>query len=148
MKRKVIYPIIGAIILLIIFLVYFSYFKTSVDVCFDGVCVKSEVADSPRERARGLMFRDNLGENNGMIFMFDSSEKHAFWMKNTLIPLDIIWLDENLKVVDITTMTPCKKDPCVSYYPKENSLFVLEVNSGFAQEKGIEVGDTAKLNTM
>ena len=92
-----------------------------------------EIANTPQKRATGLMHRAVLDDNKGMLFIFDSPYKHSFWMKNTLIPLDIIWINSDLKVIDYTTMTPCKDDICPSYIPKSDALYALEVNAGAFQ---------------
>ena len=105
-----------------------------------------EVPETPAEMARGLMHRENLGENAGMIFVFDKEAKHSFWMKNTLIPLDMIFINAENKIVDILTAVPCKQDPCENYTPKENALYVLEVNKGFSEKHNLQIGEEVKLN--
>lgn len=89
-----------------------------------------EIADDDRSRHRGLMFREILEDNKGMLFVFDESRRHSFWMKNTLIPLDIIWISEDKKVTDIQTLQPCKTEICESYQPETNAKYVLEVGAG------------------
>ncbi|MBI5804184.1 DUF192 domain-containing protein [Candidatus Pacearchaeota archaeon] len=115
-------------------------------VCIDEKCVKVEVAKTPAERARGLMFRESLPENEGMLFVFPEENIYSFWMKNTLIPLEIIWIDENFKVVDIQKAVPCLEDECQSYIPTEESRYVLEVNSNFSEDNKIKVGDEVNIN--
>jgi uncharacterized membrane protein (UPF0127 family) len=104
-----------------------------------------ELADTPEERAKGLMHREVLEENRGMLFIFEREDKHSFWMKNTLIPLDMIFISEDLKIVDIIEAMPCEKDPCESHTPKEKALYVLEVNQGHAKSKDIEVEDKVSI---
>ena len=99
-----------------------------------------EIADDPAKRMRGLMFRSSIGEYEGMLFMFDKSEKHRFWMVNTTIPLDAIHFDENMTVVDIVEMEPCPLFPCEVYVPKKESRYVLEVNQGFSKKHNITEG--------
>jgi uncharacterized membrane protein (UPF0127 family) len=89
------------------------------------------------------MFRRNLSADAGMLFIYDSEGDYIFWMKNTLIPLDMIWLDSNLRVVHIETATPCQSDPCPTYDARANSKYILEVNGGYAKEHGISEGDAA-----
>ena len=73
---------------------------------------------TPEEQAQGLMFRESLTENTGMLFPFPDKGVHRFWMKNTMIPLDMIWMDADGKVIFVSADTPpCKADPCPSYGP-------------------------------
>ncbi len=113
----------------------------SKQVCFDSICVFVEVAETELAREVGLMNRDTLADNYGMLFVMENEDIHSFWMKNTLIPLDAFWINGKFQVIDIQTMTPCKADPCTVYMPAQISLYVLEVPAGFAQKHGIEVGE-------
>ena len=101
-----------------------------------------EVPDDREEFARGLMFRNHLPWNAGMLFAFDEEEIRRFWMKNTLIPLDMIFVDSSSKIIDIKeNVPPCKQEECPTYPSKEPAQYVLEVNAGFVQEKGVKIGD-------
>ena len=104
------------------------------------VTVQAEVADTMVKKAKGLMFRESLGENEGMLFLFDSPGIHAFWMVNTSIPLDAIHFSADGKVVDVISMEPCGVFNCPTYPPKVASKYVLEVNQGFAKMHGIKAG--------
>jgi uncharacterized protein len=110
-------------------------------VCFAEKCFNVEIADTPAKRETGLMFRESLPENQGMLFIFESSGEHDFWMKNTLIPLDMIWIDANLNVADIKTAEPCNESVCQLLAPEKDALYVLEINRGLAGENEIKVGD-------
>lgn len=90
------------------------------------------------------MFRDHLEDNAGMLFPFDPPRALSFWMKNTLIPLDVIFFDVDGKFVSVSTMVPCVEDPCAVYRSGGPAAFALEVRDGFAEEKGI--GSGWKLN--
>ncbi|MEM4268348.1 MAG: DUF192 domain-containing protein [Candidatus Woesearchaeota archaeon] len=104
-------------------------------VCFHDNCFFVEIARTEHERSLGLMFRDSLPENQGMLFIFEEEDYHAFWMKNTNIPLDIIWLDSELTVVHISRSTPpCLTDPCPVYTAPLKAKYVLEVNAGAAEK--------------
>lgn len=104
-----------------------------------------EIADNQIERAQGLMFRKELEENSGMLFLFESSGKHSFWMKNTLIPLDMIWIDENLEIVFIfENAQPCE-ETCDSITPDKNAKYVLEINSGLVEKYNFKIGDEIKI---
>jgi len=87
-----------------------------------------ELARTDNEIQQGLMFRDNLCDNCGMLFIFNEENKHKFWMKDTKIPLDMIFINSNLEVVDLLYAIPCVEDPCKYYVPSKNSLYVLETN--------------------
>ena len=76
-----------------------------------------------------------------MLFIFEREDMHSFWMKNTLLPLDLIFISEELTVVDIIQAAPCKELPCANYTPEEKALYVVEVNQGYAKSKGIKIGD-------
>ena len=103
--------------------------------------ISVEIADDNEERMKGLMFRERLDENSGMLFIFHKEEYQKFWMKNTLIPLDMIFIDKNFKIVDIKNAVPCKKEPCILYGSLQPAEYVLEVNSNFTSENGIRLGD-------
>ncbi|HEY0156107.1 MAG TPA: DUF192 domain-containing protein [Thermoanaerobaculia bacterium] len=108
----------------------------------DGTAISVEIAADDELRAQGLMFRDRLRPNAGMLFMFAEDDEHAFWMKNTLIPLDMIWIDANQKVVAVKyNVPPCKVEDCPSYPPGVLSRYVLEVAGGVAQAHGVKAGD-------
>jgi hypothetical protein len=101
----------------------------------------AEVADTDTQRLLGLMFRKNLHPRRGMLFVFDREEPHAFWMKNTLFPLDIIWISQDKIIVDIKTdARPCK-DACENFIPKQKAQYVLEVNAGFVKKYNIKITD-------
>jgi YVTN family beta-propeller protein len=106
-----------------------------------------DVADDPHEQERGLMFRKSLESNNGMFFVYEDLENRTFWMKNTLIPLDMIFIDNNLRIVDIKeNVQPClQENPCPSYPSIRPAKYVLEVNGGFVRENGVKIGDTLEL---
>jgi YVTN family beta-propeller protein len=101
-----------------------------------------EVPDDLEESMRGLMFRKHLPWNAGMLFAYYDEKPRTFWMKNTLIPLDMIFVDSNSKIIEIKeNVPPCAQYECPTYPSKEPAQYVLEVNAGFVQEKGVKVGD-------
>lgn len=111
---------------------------TSPSVVFDNVSFDVEMAQTSEERAKGLMFRESMPENHGMLFVFEEDAPRSFWMKNTLIPLDMIFIDGNMTVVDVKNAVPCKEDPCSTY--SAHGTYVLEINAGLAEKYGIKAG--------
>ena len=105
------------------------------------IIINVQIADDNEERVQGLMFIEKLDENEGMLFIFEKEDYQAFWMKNTLIPLDIIFINDELQIVDIKNAVPCKQDPCDIYTSKQPAKYVLELNKGFAMKNSINEGD-------
>jgi len=107
-------------------------------VCSDNICFTTQLARTSSEQQLGLMNRTFIEEKNGMLFIFSESKLHNFWMKNTLIPLDILRIDEGMNVVKIITAQPCTEDPCVIYQPWVAAKYVLEINAWIATKYGIK----------
>lgn len=100
------------------------------------------IADDDQSRARGLMFVDELPDDQGMLFVFRREAPRAFWMRNTRIPLDIIYLDAEFQVVTIIkNAKPCRTQRCPSYPSVKPAQYVLELNGGMSDQLGLEVGD-------
>lgn len=107
-------------------------------ICFNGQCFVAEVAKTKAQRALGLMFRESLDRNKAMLFVFEKKGVYSFWMKNCQIPLDIIWLDEDYKVVAIIPNNqPCGEQGCFSINPGVLAQYVLEINAGLASKIGL-----------
>jgi uncharacterized protein len=101
-----------------------------------------EIADNEAETTQGLMYRRSMPDSCGMVFIFPDSQPRNFWMKNTYLPLDILFLDESKKIVTIqANRTPFSEEQIPSF---ENAKYVLEVNAGYCKRKGIEKGDVVK----
>lgn len=115
----------------------------------DDPSLSLEVADSPREIERGLMFRSSLAEDRGMLFVFPDERRRVFWMKNTYIPLDIIFLDSSRTVVDVDRAEPEPDTPeeeLTRYWSDSPAKYVIETNRGFSREHGIEEGTVVSFN--
>jgi hypothetical protein len=111
-----------------------------------GSTYSLEVARTPEEQAQGLMFRESLPEKTGMLFPFGDKGIHQFWMKNTMIPLDMVWMDADGKVLFVSADTPpCKADPCPSYGPDAPAASVLEIAGGMAKKEKVTIGSSIKL---
>ena len=104
--------------------------------------IQVEIADDRAEQQRGLMERTELGENAGMLFVFDREEPRSFWMRNTLIPLSIAYIASDGRIVDIQDMQPLDETSHPSAAPAQ---YALEVNQGFFAERGIEVGNVVEI---
>ncbi|MDD5146456.1 MAG: DUF192 domain-containing protein [Candidatus Pacebacteria bacterium] len=144
MKKMLVFLSLFLVLGSILFLAFFGETKK---VCFGGNCFRVELAQTEAERNKGLMFRDKLGPDRGMLFIFEQEGLYPFWMKNTLIPLDMIWINQNKEVVFIVeNVQPCVQDFCPSINPDINASYVLELNAGTANKIGLKVGDTLTMN--
>jgi len=164
---KMPFMILSALIIIFILVCVFFYLaKINLQPCSLGsVCIKPfgsaqgeencfkvEVAKTEAQRNKGLMGRKELDKDNGMIFVFDKEGIYPFWMKNTLIPLDMIWIKENPstgsgQVVFISqNVQPCKSLICPSVFPNVKAKYVLEINAGIIEKINLKVGDELKIN--
>lgn len=110
-------------------------------------CFKAELAITPSERERGLMFRESLDAGSAMLFVFESEGVYPFWMKNTFVHLDIIWMSKDKEIVFIAeNVQPCPPagELCPSINPGKNAGYVLEINAGLAEKIGLIPGDKAE----
>ncbi|MBI2414894.1 DUF192 domain-containing protein [candidate division WWE3 bacterium] len=154
MRLPNILPMASVLVFVSVFtyLIFFRYSKDNQikSVRVGGKEVMVEIASTQAQLAKGLMFRKELGENSGMLFIFPKSGTHSFWMANTYIPLDIIWLNENKEIVYISANTPpCTETGnllavCKSYFPNKKAKYVLEVNGGWAEKNKVRVGDNVE----
>jgi uncharacterized protein len=105
-----------------------------------------QVADTPKQRDKGLMYVEKLPKDEGMLFVFSAKTYGGFWMKNTIIPLSIAFLDSDGKILKILDMVPCKGDICPTYDPEIYYYYALEVNLGWFEKNQIKEGDFVKLD--
>ena len=116
-------------------------------VNINGISIDTELADTPQKWEKGLMGRHELPANSGMLFVFPDENKRSFWMKNTFLPLDIIFISSGMKIVDIKkNFSPCKSILCATYTSKEAAMYALEVNANFTDENNISIGDAVKFS--
>lgn len=121
---------------------------------FDGsktVTLQVEIADSPEEREKGLMNRTDLKPDTGMLFVFTEPQMLSFWMKNTKIPLDILFFDAAGEFVSSLTMEPCLAAPCPSYKAAALSSYALEVRKDYRKDHDIGTGwklDPSEVDAM
>jgi len=107
----------------------------------NGTRIQVELADTNEKRALGLMFREHLPNDRGMLFVFSEPGQWLFWMKNTMFPLDIVWLDHRKKIVDLVENIPgCRGDPCLQYQPAQDASYALEVPAGSVKREKLAKG--------
>ncbi|MBD2199328.1 MULTISPECIES: DUF192 domain-containing protein [Calothrix] len=112
----------------------------------NGTKIQLEVAKTPKQQEIGLMNRTSLPDNQGMLFKFPSPQPVRFWMKNTLIPLDMVFIHNGVVKYIQTSAPPCTKDPCPTYGPDTSIDTVIELRSGRSSELGLKVGNSIKIN--
>ncbi|HLA04217.1 MAG TPA: DUF192 domain-containing protein, partial [Patescibacteria group bacterium] len=103
------------------------------------------IADEPKEQQKGLSDLSSLPIGESMLFVFDQSKRHTFWMKDVEFAIDIIWIDENKKIVDIASNVPSEPDKgekeLTRYKPKSDAKYVLEINAGISALHNLQKGD-------
>lgn len=108
----------------------------------DGKTIIADLVKSEEDRARGLMFRKILNEDQGMLFVFVSEGLYSFWMKNMNFSIDILWLDGEKRIVHLERdVPPCKKEPCPSYEPAFPAKYVLELKAGSIEKRKLKLYD-------
>jgi uncharacterized membrane protein (UPF0127 family) len=132
------------ILLIILFLISGCSYKQK-KACFEKNCFNVELAVTDEEKTKGLMYRPYLEKNNGMLFVYDDEGIKNFWMKNTLIPLDLIWINEDMEVVFVKEKAQPCSDSCPIITPNKKAKYVLEINSGLVKELNIRLNDEVKL---
>ena len=141
--KIIIFICLGTTIIILGFLLFPQKINQPI-VSFENKIFQVEFAQTDVERQQWLMYRESLDEDKWMLFVFQNEWIHTFWMKNTLIPLDMIRINEidwENRVVDIQTAQPCVTDECAIYKPAWDSLFVLEINAWLAEKYEIHVWD-------
>lgn len=111
-----------------------------------GTEIITDVADTPEKIFFGLAFRDHLPDDRGMVYIFDSSDRHRLTTKGFMVPVDMIWLDESKYVVHtVTGAEPCDQRVCPHYGPPpENARYVVQTVAGFVDKEGVKPGDVLK----
>jgi hypothetical protein len=108
-----------------------------------GKVLQVEIMANDADRAMGLMFRPSLPSDHGLLFVFEQSDFHGFWMKNCRFPIDMVWLDESRKVVHVAeSVPPCASEPCPVYSPMQRAQYVVEIGAGQARREKAVLGST------
>lgn len=113
------------------------------EVTLAGKTFVVEVVDSNLARERGLSGHVPLLDNEGMFFIFSTADRHGFWMKDMLFPIDIVWIDQDFKIIHIEKLVTPDTYPKV-FYPRSPSMYVLEVKAGVADELDLKLGEGVK----
>ena len=113
----------------------------------NGVSIKAEIADTDGTRSKGLSGRESLGKGNGMLFVFDIPAQYGFWMSKMRFPIDILWMDENKRIVWIERGVTSGSFPQV-FSPSSDALYVLELAANYSDELGAEIGTTVNFETQ
>ena len=107
--------------------------------------LKAEIAQTPEQLARGLMFRKTLDDDSGMLFVFNRSGKHRFWGKNTYLPLDVAFIDENDRIIKISYISPLDDSPVMS---EKDCQMVIEANYGYFSKNHIKEGQSISVEQI
>lgn len=154
-KKLLVFALLMALLLLI-----FAYkthsnrtaLKQEASIKVGQTEINIEIADTDSEKAKGLSGKPFLGENEGMLFIFPTKSQPSFWMKDMLIPLDMIWItDGKITYIHENVPTPMPEQTNANlplYRPPEPINYVLEVNAGFAQKHGVKAGDSIDLTNL
>lgn len=117
-------------------------FEKRNQACYKDHCYTIELAVTIEEKQKGLQRRDFLPKNSGMLFVLDDRSVPRFWMKDTFIPLDMVWLDYSGRILGVEhAVSPCEKDPCRTYSPSKPAAYMLEINAGEASRLDMRAGD-------
>ena len=152
-SKRPFYWISGALIITLAGIVLFSQYQKIADknsitifTAAGPVKIQVEFAKTAQELETGLMNRDSLEANSGMFFIFSDEKTRSFWMKNTLIPLDMIFISPTGRITEIVTQRPCPENrTCQIYESKSLAQYVLEINAGQAEKWNIVPGDIVEL---
>ncbi len=138
------------IVLLVSILIFFVPLFRKPTVCFeDGFCIEVEIRDTPNERALGLMYKESLAEDEGMLFVFEKPDKYTFWMKNMKISIDMIFINEDKEIVHIVhNATPCISENCELYPTPVAAKYVVETVAGVSEKHTLEMGQGVSLDIL
>lgn len=149
MKKKNLQKAIVIILIIIFFLAILFFYIDKAEqgrVCIKTSCFSVEIAETPEELSRGLMFRQHLDADKGMLFVFEKEGIYPLWMKNMIIPLDIIWIDKNRRIISIKNdLQPCGIENCPNIAVYEPIKYILEINAGISEKFNFSVGDEVNI---
>jgi len=144
-KKMEIISIVLLVVIVAVGAIFFSSKnkKSFVEFPSHNLKIEVELAENIVAQAKGLMFRKSLAPNSGMLFVFSDELQRTFWMKNTKIPLDLLFISADKKTVEIKeNFEPCQENNCPTYHSQVAAKYVLEVNAGFVKSNNIQLGET------
>jgi len=119
------------------------------EVLIGGLKVHADLADTPKKQANGLMGRSQLNDSEGMLFVFSREQYLIFWTKNMSIPIDIVFVTSDMKIINIyKSVLPCANDPCKLYASSKPAKYTLELSAGFCERHGVRTGDSISISTL
>jgi hypothetical protein len=144
MKRRHLLLIAIVILILTAGIIINKNSSTSDQICIEESCFHVEVADTDAKKILGLSNRDSLSADSGMLFPYPEGAIPGFWMKDMRFPIDIIWINSEMKISGIVNdFQPCLDSySCLPVYPEEEIIYVLEINSGLSEYYGFEAGNS------
>ncbi len=153
MTKRDIYILVAAFIFLLVFVVNSNtpspkgecagFVYRTVDVRLNDAIFTAEVADTQEKKICGLSYRENLPQDQGMLFVYDELGLYGIWMKEMRFPIDIVWLDDDKKVVVVEKNVSPESFPEI-FTSEQDALYVLELNAGVIPKYGISIGDQAQ----
>ncbi len=143
-KQRVILTLVSFLAIFIVFIIWFSRTNYQNQIIIDGHVFKVDIAETSYLRERGLSGRSSLLPDAGMFFVFNSPGRYGFWMKDMNFPIDVVWIDQNLKIIGFQKNLIPETYPNI-FYPTQDVQYVLEISAGKSNEIGMRVGDSVKV---
>ena len=147
-KKRIVICLAASFFIFICFYLRLRTDKSLAEVFFikNNFSIHAEMATTQEEQRTGLMYREKMEKDRGMLFVFEDEVERNFWMKNTEIPLDIIFISKEQEIVDIKeSFEPCSTVICPTYKSIAPAYYVLEVNAGLTKEKDLKIGDKLRI---
>jgi len=141
MKNKFVFPAFIILLIIVISVFFYQNSREISQVCIKDQCFAVELAKTSAEHAKGLSNRTSIDQSNGMLFIFQKAEIYSFWMKDTLIPLDMIWINDNKIVFIERNAQPCFETSCPIFNTNAAANYVLEINGNLSNEYNISEGE-------
>ncbi|OGC45243.1 hypothetical protein A2V49_01425 [candidate division WWE3 bacterium RBG_19FT_COMBO_34_6] len=147
MRKKNLLLILIPIACFVVSIIFYLHNNNYAHVIINDYSFELKIANSLSKQTKGLMYVNNLAEKNGVIFIFDNNQNNKLWMKNTIIPLDMIWVNDRDEIIYIQkNAQPCAQKICRSYGSNDLSKYIIEINAGLCDKYDINIGDKVAIN--